>query len=300
MLASNASTDSGVDSIPRAAGDGNGNWVAVWASLENLGGVVGTDRDIFEAHSSDDGVSWSAPAALSANAAFGTGDDTQPEIATDGAGNWFVTWHTNENIGGNMGTDFDIVISRSSNLGTTWSVPVPLNAYGFVDGGSNDQAPHIAMDETSRWIVVWSAFGDFLGTGSDWDVVYTSGVGIDSDGDGLSDGEEVNVYFTNPNATDTDVDGLSDGFEILTSFTNPLNPDSDGDGVSDGAEVSAGTDPNDPNSTPILVPSLAPAGLWLLVAILAITGLALRGKAGSPEELSSPTKRIQSHSGDLA
>jgi hypothetical protein len=63
-------------------------------------------------------------------------------------------------------------------------VPVLLNTFGFVDRNFNDQAPHIAIDETSRWTAVWSVFWISLGTGSDWDVVYTSGTGADANGDG--------------------------------------------------------------------------------------------------------------------
>lgn len=37
MLASNAGTDSGNDLIPRAVGDGYGNWVVVWVSLADPG-----------------------------------------------------------------------------------------------------------------------------------------------------------------------------------------------------------------------------------------------------------------------
>ena len=126
------------------------------------------------------------------------------------------------------------------------------------------------MDDRGRWTVVWSPFGNFLGTGIDWDVVYTSGTGIDADGDGLSDGEEVNQYGTNPTLADTDGDGLADGFEITDSLTDPVNPDTDGDGATDGEEVLAGTDPNDPESTPPLVPSLGASALLLLIAILVV------------------------------
>lgn len=80
----------------------------------------------------------------------------------------------------------------------------------------------------------------------------------DTDRDGLGDGKEVfgpakQDYprcRTNPLRKDTDKDGLQDGRELRKYHTNPCNPDSDNGGVSDGDEIKAGSDPNDPRSTP--------------------------------------------------
>jgi hypothetical protein len=51
-LNTNADTDSGGDGWPQIATDGSGNWVAVWASGEDLGATAGTDGDIFVSTSS--------------------------------------------------------------------------------------------------------------------------------------------------------------------------------------------------------------------------------------------------------
>jgi hypothetical protein len=110
----------------------------------------------------------------------------------------------------------------------------------------------------------------------------------DDDDDGLLDIYETNTgVFVSPTDTgtdpfdaDTDDDGLLDGVETNTDIfvgpedtgTDPNEPDSDGDGFSDGIEVAAGSDPNDPASTPATVPGLGPWGIVGLLSALLLAG----------------------------
>jgi hypothetical protein len=75
---------------------------------------------------------------------------------------------------------------------------------------------------------------------------------LDTDGDGLPDWFEI-LIGTNPFNRDTDGDGLTDFEEVFIYHTNPLERDTDGDGFTDGEEVLLGSDPLDPNSTPLSV-----------------------------------------------
>ena len=78
--------------------------------------------------------------------------------------------------------------------------------------------------------------------------------GEDYDNDGLTNIEEFENN-THPMTSDTDGDGMDDGWEIQYGF-NPLAFDSagdrDGDGFSDLAESKGGSDPGNPDSTPML------------------------------------------------
>ena len=45
---------------------------------------------------------WIGPAALNTNAATDSSDDSSPQLATDGAGNWVAVWASDENLGGTI------------------------------------------------------------------------------------------------------------------------------------------------------------------------------------------------------
>ncbi len=76
---------------------------------------------------------------------------------------------------------------------------------------------------------------------------------VDADGDCLPDYWE-KQYFGNITAQngvgDPDGDGCNNRCEYLHG-TDPTKADTDKDGVPDGTEISAGSDPNDPNSVPV-------------------------------------------------
>ena len=119
-LNTNATTDTGLDGFifgpPQLTTDNAGSWVAVWMSQENLGGTIGTDNDILVARSTDNGATWSAPVALNTNATTDAGADNFPQVTTDGAGKWVAVWTSDENLGGTIGTDLDILVAASAPL----------------------------------------------------------------------------------------------------------------------------------------------------------------------------------------
>ncbi len=172
-LNTNASSDSGTDFTPAVATDDMGNWVAIWRSDEEFSGTLnlGTDEDLLVSRSTDDGGTWSAPAALNTNGGSDSGGDFAPTLASDKAGNWVAVWDSDENVGGTAGTDFDILVSLSSDAGVTWSAPVPLNTNATTDSGS-DMEPAIATDGAGTWVVGWHSNENVGGAGIDFDILY--------------------------------------------------------------------------------------------------------------------------------
>jgi hypothetical protein len=163
-LNTNASSDAGDDWRPHLTTDGQGTWVAVWYSFDTLGGTIGIDSDILVARSTDGGASWSAPAALNTSAGYDylNAHDERPQVATDGLGNWLTVWESEYSFGA-IGNDSDIVASRSTDGGATWTQARALNS----DAGGDfrtDFAVRVATDSQGAWVAAWTSGG------TDWDI----------------------------------------------------------------------------------------------------------------------------------
>ena len=167
-LNSDAAADTGSDQHPQLTTDGLGNWVAVWFSTDSVGG---TDYQVLYARSTNNGQTWTAPAALDSDATESTGPYDNPQITTDGAGNWMAVWYTSSSLGGTIGADYDILWARSTDNGQTWTVPAALNSNAAVDSGY-DVDPQITTDGAGQWVVVWHSRDSLGGTiGTDDDIL---------------------------------------------------------------------------------------------------------------------------------
>jgi lipid-binding SYLF domain-containing protein len=153
-LNTNAASEGGDDAWPQLTTDEQGTWVAVWRSPNSLGGTIGTDDDILVARSTDDGVTWTAPAALNTNAGSDAGYDVVPQLTTDGRGTWVAVWHSEDSLGGTIGTDWDILVARSTDDGVTWTAPAALNTNAGGDA-ADDTIPQLTTDGEGAWVAVW-------------------------------------------------------------------------------------------------------------------------------------------------
>jgi len=170
-LNTNASTDSGDDWHPQLTTDGNGIWVAVWNSDDDLGGTIGGDHDILVSQSADNGVTWTPAAALNTNAPTDSGDDVRVQLTTDGEGNWVAVWRSDDDLSGTIGPDYDVLVSRSTDDGVTWSPPVALNTNAATDSGS-DYQPQVTTDRGGIWVAAWWSNEPLGGTiGTDYDIL---------------------------------------------------------------------------------------------------------------------------------
>jgi len=166
-----ADNDNDTDSYPALATNGK-IWIAVWESrLQKLDVTdqtknLGQDYDILVAMSQDGGKTWGPAIPLNTNAEKDSGHDLYPAIATNGS-EWAVVWESNDDLGGTIGTDVDILLSTSKN-GMQWSPPKALHTNADSDS-EDDQRPQIATDG-KEWVVVWHSKEDG-GTGPDSDIL---------------------------------------------------------------------------------------------------------------------------------
>ncbi len=240
------------------ATDGSGAWVLVWHSTETLGATIGIDHDILVARSVDNGLTWTAPAALNTDAASddpspsSVNDDRNPSLSTDGAGMWIAVWQE-EN-----GPDEAIVSATSSDNGATWSSPVAVGS-----GGTGGGEPDVETDDAGLWVVVWDG-SRLADTGQDFDILFSRSTDAGASWSGaatlnataasdtadlISDGgariatdADGNWYclWTSANGLNA---GLGDDLDVLVArstdaastwtFPSALDPDARGDSGSD-------------------------------------------------------------------
>lgn len=207
-LNTNAATDWGNDRQVQLATDGGGNWVVIWGTNDDLGGAIGTDRDILVARSTNNGAAWTAPLPLNTNAGTDWGHDGAPHIATDGAGNWVAVWVSNDDLGGTIDGDRDILVARSTDNGANWTAPAPLNTNAAVDGG-DDSRPKVATDAAGLWVVLWDSEDDLdAPIGDDADILMAAS---GDDGVSWTDPGPLNSNATYDEGTDKKLCVATDG-----------------------------------------------------------------------------------------
>ena len=169
VLNSNHANDSNRDGFPQVASDGQGNLVVVWQSRENLNGNAGTDIDMFVSHSADGGATWSPVSLLNSNGNTDVGDDRNPRLVMNESGLCVAIWDSPENLGGNVGTDQDIFVTRSLDRGVTWSPVEVLNSNAGNDADS-DFGSNLKVDKNGTVVAVWmsdNSLGNTIGNDND-------------------------------------------------------------------------------------------------------------------------------------
>jgi hypothetical protein len=121
--------------------------------------------------SSDEGLTWSAPTALS----VAREDATGPRLASSGGGDVRI-WYM-QTSGGDNPDAWNVWYRSSSNGGSTWSSPVkiddaPAGAAGYVNANGFDEIygdyGEIAVTSAGKTIAVWGEGLSYTGPGGTW------------------------------------------------------------------------------------------------------------------------------------
>ncbi|MBI4557844.1 MAG: carboxypeptidase regulatory-like domain-containing protein [Candidatus Hydrogenedentes bacterium] len=99
-------------------------------------------------------ISWSDPQALNSTAPDDFGmDDAEPTIATDRRGVWVAAWQVRRTTAGEE-TDWDLMVSRSTDKTATWSPASPLHGDAGTDA-FQDTKPFLCAGQAARWLALW-------------------------------------------------------------------------------------------------------------------------------------------------
>ncbi len=154
----NAAIDSGHDVRPHLATDGGGTWVVVWVSNDTMGGTLDSGGHVLALRSTDGGATWGDLSVLDPFAGRLTvtpnAAGTHPRVAAGGAGHWLAVWESTNPLGGSIGSDYDVLFSRSTDDGRTWSEPAPVNPDAAIDS-DRDLFPEVRRDAAGGWVVAW-------------------------------------------------------------------------------------------------------------------------------------------------
>lgn len=137
---------------PVVASDGGFRWLVGWDTDTDAAGNVGEYRAVM---SVDDGAQWFLnPMVLGPR--YGN-DFTFPRLAlvADGAGAWMAAWSVVDGTPLDLGTDGDLLFTRSIDGGNTWAPPKPLNADAATDA-KRDNNLSLAQSPSGEWMAVWT------------------------------------------------------------------------------------------------------------------------------------------------
>ncbi len=137
---------------PRIIHDGAGHWVAVWDTWFKREDhpEYGNDREIMVSRSTDNWATWSPPTALNTDAATSGDNNSNPDLATDGHGNWLAIWE---------GREFDTFkVSRSTDDGATWSDPEIIILPRYELRLASRAFSGLATDRRGEWIITWQLY----------------------------------------------------------------------------------------------------------------------------------------------
>ena len=200
---------------PAVAGDGAGNFVVVWTSLEG----AGTDASLSVQGRRYDAAGTPLGGEFQVNV-WTTGYQADPAVASDAAGNFVVVWTSN----GSAGSDADwhsIQARRYDAAGTPLGGEFQVNVWTT----HAQHSPAVAPDGAGGFVVVWESPS---GDGTDLDAGSIQGRRYDAAGVPLGGEFQVNTYTTSSQSAPVVAADATGSVVAWSSFGSAM----DGEGTS--------------------------------------------------------------------
>ena len=185
------------------AGDTEGNFVVVWGS----DGSYGTDSTGFSIQGQLYDASGTRVGSQFQVNSYTTSSQSVPAVATDGEGNFAVTWSSL----GSYGTDtsgLSIQGQLYDAFGTRVDGEFQVNSFTT----SHQATSRLAMDAQGRFVVVWHSTGSY---GTDSSSHSTQGQRYDASGTPVGPQFQVNSYTTDQQYRVKVVSGSDGNFVVV-------------------------------------------------------------------------------------
>jgi len=164
---------------PEVAMDAAGNFVVTWDSISQDGDGYGVYAQRYNSSGAAQGTEFRVNT-------YTTGDQLQPDVAMDAAGDFVITWASD----GQDGSGYGVYAQRYNALGALQGSEFPVNTFTT----SGQAFPSVSMDSSGDFVIVWQ--GD------------------------LEDGDSYGIFGQRYNATGASIAGE---FQINTYTTNSQN-----------------------------------------------------------------------------
>lgn len=135
---------------PAVAADALGNFVVAWES----GAADNGDSSGVSVQAQRYGVSGAAQGGQFLVNSYTTGHQRNPDVATDGLGNFLIAWHSFGSTGGDLSTT-SAQARRYTASGAPLGVPFQVNSYTT----NSQNLPAVGADALGNFVVVWESDG---------------------------------------------------------------------------------------------------------------------------------------------
>lgn len=149
-------------------------------NLRNLLRVLAVPAMLVSAPASHALISFGPPAPLNSTAPSDLSDpdnedvDREAWLANDASSTWIGVWSSDNTLGGTIGDDFDVLFTRSTDDGATWSAAAPLYAGAAGDGTAAETEPCVLRGSGGVWVAAYSSTNTLGGTvGFDNDILFS-------------------------------------------------------------------------------------------------------------------------------